>query len=186
MSITRRTAFAGLSVPFLLAQATISAAESPDAELHPDLTMLKRLVGKWAGRGEGEPGVSDVERSYEPVLGGRFMMARNQSTYAPQDKNPKGELHQDMGLYSFDDAAKSVVFRQFHIEGFVNHYVAAADTLAGDVLTFLTTSIENIPSGYTARETTTFTGPDAFEERFEIAEPGKDFATYSTNKMVRA
>jgi hypothetical protein len=182
--ITRRGAVAGLALPASMAASSAVAGES--ADLTPRLAMLKRFVGSWRGAGDGEPGVSEVTRTYEPALGGQFLLARNRSAYAPQPKNPKGEIHDDMGLYSFDRAARAVVFRQFHLEGFVSTYSAPADSLAGDTLVFLSTAIENVPAGFRGRETFVFTGADALEERFEIAEPGKDFTLYSHNRLKRA
>ena len=182
-ALTRRgIALVGLLAPALLVKPALAA---PAPGLLPALTPLARLVGLWRGDGEGEPGVSTVERIYEPALGGHFLKSQNTSTYAPQPKNLKGEVHQDVGFYSYDKAAKSVVFRQFHVEGYVNQFTASADSLTGDVLAFTTVFIENIPAGYQARESITFHGPDAFEEVFEIAEPGKPFAVYSHNRMRR-
>ncbi len=45
--------------------------------------------------------------------------------------------------------------------------------------------IENIPPGYRARETYELTGTDGFVERFEIADPGKDFVVYSETRFTR-
>lgn len=42
-------------------------------------------------------GTSQVEREYEFVLTGTFLFVKNKSTYAPQEKNPKGEVHEDWG-----------------------------------------------------------------------------------------
>jgi hypothetical protein len=81
-------------------------------------TPLRFLVGNWSGAGEGESGLSTVTRSYQFVLGGRFLEARNRSVYAPQEKNPKGETHEDLGLFSYDKARAQFVLRQFHVEGF--------------------------------------------------------------------
>ena len=53
-------------------------------------------------------------------------------------------------------------------------------------LIFVSEAIENIPSGFRARETYTLIGPDEFEEVFELAEPGKDFALYSRATLKRA
>jgi hypothetical protein len=181
--LTRRgIALLGLATPTLFARPALAASGSG---LLPPLAPLARLVGSWRGDGEGEPGVSTVERSYEAALGGHFLKAQNTSTYAPQPKNLKGEVHQDIGFYSFDKGAKAVVFRQFHVEGYVNQFNAPADSLNGDVMAFTTVAIENIPPGFRARETITFHGKDAFEEVFEIAEPGKPFAVYSHNHMRR-
>ena len=49
----------------------------------------------------------------------------------------------------------------------------------------MTDAIENIPAGYRARDTYRRVGPDEFEETFEIAEPGKDFALYSRSILRR-
>ncbi len=40
-------------------------------------------------------------------------------------------------------------------------------------------------AGWRARETYTRTGPDRFTERFELAEPGKDFEQYSETSLRR-
>ena len=148
------------------------------------LAPLARVVGRWTGTSEGQPGKGRVERQYERVLGSKFIQVRNQSTYPPQDKNPKGETHEDIGYFSFDAGRKRVVFRQFHLEGFVNQYVLepAATT---DRLVFVSEAIENIPAGFRARETYVFAGADQFEEIFEIAEPGKDFEVYSRTMLTR-
>jgi hypothetical protein len=61
----------------------------------------------------------------------------------------------------------------------VNTYLAQAD----NPLTFMTAAIENIPDGYRARETYRIVSPTAFVETFELAEPGKDFVTYSETRL---
>ena len=114
----------------------------------------------------------------------RFIEETNRSVYPPQEKNPKGEIHEHRSFFSFDNARKTVVFRQFHGEGFVNQYVLEPTTKPG-VLVFVSEAIENIPRGYRARETYTFLSENEFEEVFEIAEPGKDFALYSKARLKR-
>ncbi len=151
----------------------------------PDpLTPLDFLVGKWTSRSDGQPGEGTGEREYVRVLGRRFLQARNTATYPPQAKNPKGEKHEDIGLFSFDSARKKLVLRQFHVEGFFNQYVADPPAQTG-VLVFTTEAIENIPPGWRARETYTLLGPDEVEELFELAEPGKDFQLYSRTRLKR-
>jgi len=179
--LSRRMALAGLALPLLWTQGA-AAAET----LVPGLQSLNRFLGSWTGDGEGQPGISKVSRTYEATKGGRFIVAHNTSDYAPQPKNPKGEVHTDVSWLSYDRAAKAVMFRQFHpAEGFVNTFKALSADLTGDVLVFTTVAIENIPAGYQARETYSFHGTDTFDERFEIAEPGKAFETYSLNRMRR-
>jgi hypothetical protein len=108
---------------------------------------------------------------------------QNQSTYKPQEKNPKGEVHEDVGMFSFDTARQRLVLRQFHTEGFVNQYVH--DPAQTGKLVFATEAIENIPAGWRARETYLARGADEFEEIFELAGPGKDFELYSHARLKR-
>ena len=63
---------------------------------------LRYFLGAWTGTGKGEPGVSRVERQYQTILNGKYIQINNRSIYAPQDKNPKGETHEDVGFFSYD------------------------------------------------------------------------------------
>lgn len=146
---------------------------------------VKFFVGKWEGTGKGQPGTSNVEREYKFTLNGRFLQVGHKSTYAPQEKNPKGEIHEDLGFFSYDKARKQFIFRQFHVEGFVNHYVLSSISADGKTLVFDTESIENIPAGFKGRETYKILNENEFTETFEIAEPGKDFEVYSENRFKR-
>ncbi len=129
----------------------------------------------------GQPGRGKSVREYRFALNNRYLEVRNKSTYPVQPGNPKGEVHEDWGMISYDRARKTLVLRQFHIEGFVNQY--AADPVRDGVLVFRSEAIENIPPGFRARETYTIAGPNAFIERFEIAEPGKDFEVYCETRF---
>ena len=160
----------------------VAAAQQPAAE--PTLSVLDRFVGRWQGTSEGQPGNGTVEREYTRILNGRFVHARNRSVYPPQKQNPKGEQHEDVGIFSVDRARKRIVLRQFHVEGFVNQYVQ--EPPGGDgKLVFVTESIENIPAGWRARETYTFVGSDELEEVFELAQAGKPFEVYSRTRLRR-
>jgi hypothetical protein len=149
------------------------------------LAPVATLLGRWVGTTEGRPGKGTVEREYVRLLGTRFIQVRNRSSYPPQEKNPKGEVHEDMGVFSFDTGRKTIVFRQFHIEGFVSQYVSDPES-TGTRLVFTTESIENIPAGWRARETYTFASPNELEEVFELAEPGKPFEVYSRTRLTRS
>lgn len=164
----------------LLCAASLEAAEpSPPAKKPDPWEYVRFLLGKWEGDSEGEPGKGKSVREYAFVLGNKFIEVRNQSTYPPQEKNPKGEVHEDRSLMSYDRAAKKLVLRMFTVEGFVNHYVLDSVSADGRVIVFTTVAIENIPAGFRARETYTKISDDEFTELFEIAEPGKDFEKYS-------
>lgn len=160
-----------------------SASPRPTAPPADPWSFLRRLEGKWRGAGRGEPGTSTVERSYELVLGKKFLHARQSSTYPPQEKNPKGEVHQDWGFYSYDKQRRLLVLRQLHGEGFVNQYTA--EIPAGDSVVFTTEAIENLPAKWRARETLRLAGDAELTEVFELAPPGKDFSIYSETRLTR-
>ena len=143
------------------------------------------FIGVWQGAGQGQPGISRVERTYEFILNGKFVFVQNKSIYDPQEKNPKGEIHEDWGLISYDRARETYVFRQFHIEGFVNQYVL--DQIAEDrqTIRFATEAIENSSPGWKAKESYRIQGPDEFIEVFELAAPDKEFEVYSESRFQR-
>jgi hypothetical protein len=173
------------SAGFLLVLLIGPAVLSGQQPVAPDpLERLGFLIGRWEGTSEGTPGQATVRREYTRVLNSRFIRAHNRNVYPPQDKNPKGEIHEDEGWFSFDRARKRLVLRQFHVEGFVNQYLENADSSPGKLI-FTTEAIENIPAGWRARETYIVHGPDAFEEVFELAEAGTAFALYSRARLAR-
>jgi len=148
-------------------------------------TNLKFLIGSWRGIGSGQAGSSNVARSYQLILNEKFLEVRNKSTYPPQSQNPQGEVHEDLGLISYDEARKAFVFRQFHIEGFVNQYVMDYLAPDGKTIVFTSESIENIPTGWRARESYLVVNPDEFTETFELAAPGKEFELYVKSLFKR-
>ena len=75
-----------------------------------NLAPVAGFIGRWAGTSEGQPGQGTVERDYERVPGSRFIRVRNRNIYPPQEKNPKGEKHEDEGVFSFDRARKRMLF----------------------------------------------------------------------------
>ena len=176
--LTRRSALLLALLVAILAPAQEPAAKSP-------LDPLKFFVGRWHGTSKGEPGNGTGDREYEFVLGGKFLQARNKTVYPPQEKNPKGETHQDFGLFSYDANEKRFVLRQFHGEGFVNEYVEQAHSHDGKMLMFVTERIENIPDGWRARETYKILNRDEYTEVFELAPPQKEFAVYSESRWKR-
>jgi hypothetical protein len=162
--------------------SVIGIAQQPVA---PDpFEPLAFLIGDWEGMSDGQPGKGTVHRRYERALNNRFIRAHNRSDYPAQPKNPKGEIHEDEGWFSFDKARKRLVVRQFHAEGFVNTYVEDSASSSTKIV-FTSEGIENIPAGYRARETYLVKSADAFEEIFEIAEPNKPFDVYSRTALTR-
>jgi hypothetical protein len=146
---------------------------------------LKFFIGTWTGRGGGEPGIGDYERSYQFTLNKKFIEVHNTSTYPPTQNNPKGENHQDVGYFSYDNARHTFVLRQFHIEGFVNQYKLDRLSEDGKTMVFTSEVIENIAEGWRARETYQVAGPNEITETFELAPPGKPFEPYTKVTLRR-
>lgn len=144
---------------------------------------MRFLVGAWEGDVKGQPGSGKSVREYRFVLNDRYIEIRNKSNYPVQPKNPKGEVHEDWGMLSYDRSRKKFVLRQFHVEGFVNQY--ATETVSDGLLRFHSEGIENIPAGFRARESYAIIGPNEFIERFETAERGKEFELYSETHFRR-
>jgi hypothetical protein len=179
----RRCIVVGAHLMFLLSLSPPILAQTAQ---QPDVwEPLKYFVGSWEGTGKGQPGEAKVEREYQFVLKGKYLQAKNKSTYAPQEKNPKGEVHEDWGLFSYDRGRNQFVLRQFHVEGFVNQYALDRAASNHKTLVFITESIENVPAGWRARESYRILNNDEFIEIFELAGPGKEFEVYSENRFKR-
>jgi hypothetical protein len=113
------------------------------------------------------------------------LYARNKSTYPRSEQNPDGEVHEEWGFISQDKIRKTFVYRQFHSEGFVNQYVLDYLSEDGKQFSFVSESIENIPTGWRAKETYLVLSADEFTETFELAPPGKDFKVYTQCRLRR-
>jgi hypothetical protein len=166
-----------------LAAILPAAGQQPAAKSDP-FAPLRFFVGTWHGEQSGQPGHGTSERTYSFVLDDRFLQVKNTSTYPPQEMNKAGETHNDMGIISYDKGRKKFVFRQFHVEGFVNTYVQE-ESSDPKKMVFVSEAIENISPGWRARETYFFLNENEFIERFELAEPGKDFALYAEAHLKR-
>jgi hypothetical protein len=174
----------GFTLSLVLTGFSRRAVVEQTSSLTTELSSLEFFLGKWEGTAEGQPGKGTVTREYAPLLRSKIIQARHHGVYPPQPANPKGEVHEDTGIYSYDSGAKRIRFRQFHVEGFVVHYVMEPETKPGTFV-FVSEAIENIPAGYRSRETHVVLGPDEFEEVFELADPGKDFQVYSRTRLKR-
>ena len=174
----------GTSV-LVFALVLITSSSRADAHQTADpFAPVSFMVGRWESTIEGQPGKGTGRREYTRVLNNRFIRIVNRSEYPPQEKNPKGEVHDDEGFFSFDRGRKRLVLRQFHVESFVVQYVQDAVGPNGE-LVFNSEALENIPAGYRARETYISKGADAFEEVFELAAPGQSYEVYSRQTFTR-
>jgi hypothetical protein len=174
-----------ISALFAFSASSQAQAPAPPPELDPGLPV-KFMVGKWTGTATGNAGDGTVVRDYEFVLKKRFLSETNTSTYPPQEKNKKGEIHDHIAYISYDKTRKALVLRQFHVEGFVNQFVMNRENSTSEKIVFESEAFENFSNKWRARETYDVVGPDEFIETFELAPPDKPFQIYSKNHFKRA
>jgi hypothetical protein len=137
--------------------------------------------GQWLGHETGKAGVGKGERTYEYILGGRYLLSRNKSTFEPQEQNPKGEVHEDWAIFSRDKNRNTFVIREFNSEGFVNEFTLDTSSSGENTFVFVSEKSENAPPGLRARLTFKLENENHFTEIFELALPGKDFTVWLQN-----
>ena len=146
---------------------------------------FRYFLGSWTGTGTGKPGTGATTRTYALILAGQFLEIRSRSTFEPQERNPSGEVHEELGLISYDQGRSRYVLREFHVEGYVNQYVLEPFAPGIQKLVFVTEAMENIPPGWKARTTIEILSEDRFRETFELAAPGKPWACMITSDLHR-
>jgi lysophospholipase L1-like esterase len=147
--------------------------------------LFRFFEGEWTGEQTGNAGVGKGERTIEFIMEEKYLYYKNVSKFEPQEKNPKGETHEDWTFFSYDVNRKKYVLREFHSEGFVNQYIL--DELSEDnrTLVFTSENIENAPEGLRARVTLTILERNKFKEVFELANPDKGFSVWLENIWTR-
>ena len=152
------------------------------AELWKPFTYF---LGRWRGVGSGMPGHSKVEREYRYVLDSQFIQLNDRAVYEPQEKNPEGEVHEEIGYISYDSSRQKFILREFHVEGYINQYVLEELDPDCRKLIFITEAMENGPSGWQARTTYEILGEHAFRETFELGVSGQEMRCYITIEFSR-
>lgn len=171
---------------FLSVCALICAATAVAAEPAKDgLAELRWMEGDWRGIGEGDPGTSGSERHVDSYLGNKYIRATGLSVYPKQEKNPKGEVHSQLNLWSFDRARGAIVMREFDTLGFVCTYVLDKAASAPDRWVVVAESLENVPKGWKARYVITRMSADEYHELLELDPDGKGFQPYVTNRFLK-
>ncbi len=170
--------FAGILSIWLIAGTTPAQAQD-------GLADLRWLVGEWKGVGEGDPGTSASERHIDSFLDGRYIRAGGRSVYPKQPRNPKGEIHEQLDIWSYDGARNSVILRQFDTLGFVTTYVLDKEASAADRWVLIAESLENVPRGWKARYIYTRLAANEYHEVLELDPDGKGFKPYVTNRFLK-
>ena len=146
---------------------------------------LHYFIGEWQGQSMGKSGEGIGERIYRFIMNDTYLYYQNTMKFNSQEKNPKGDLHEDRTFFSYDKNRKLIVARQFNIEGFVNQFVL--DSLSADqkMIIFVTENSENAPSGLQARLIYEIKNENEFVETFELGFAGKQFSCWMTNTWKR-
>jgi len=156
-----------------------------EAEKESIWEPFKYFVGKWEGTGQGKSGISTITTEFAFVLSDKYLRVTNKAVFEPQEQNPEGEIHEDLGFISYDASRKKFIFRQFHVEGFVNQYVLDTLSANGKRLVFITESVENGPPGLQAKWVLTLVDDLEMHTAFSLAFPGQEFACFSENQLQR-
>ena len=124
-------------------------------------------------------------RQYELILRGRFLMGTNKTRWQPTERDPDGEVHEDVSVVSLDRATGQLVMRSFFAEGFACEYRCVESDGAAGRFVFVAEAVENGPPGMRARETFLLEG-DRLESRFDLASGEGEFKSYTVEVLVRA
>jgi hypothetical protein len=130
------------------------------------------LVGRWTGGGAGQPGQGTGSFSFTPDLDGKVLVRKSFAEYPAANGKPAFR-HDDLMIVYRDETSRQMLAMYFDSEGHVIPYsVKPAD---GGGVVFVT---EGASDTMRYRLTYSSTGADRLKLKFEIAPPGKDFATY--------
>ena len=139
------------------------------------------LIGDWQGVETGVSGDGIGFRTYSYELGKNYITERNQSTFPKTEKRPKGEVHRDFGVISYNSNKNEIVYRSFNVEGFTNIFVLDSTVSTKDKFVFITREIENNPGDWKARVIIEKKSETEFVESFDIATDGKNFTPFLKN-----
>jgi hypothetical protein len=139
------------------------------------------LIGNWQGVETGVAGDGIGFRTYSYELNKNYIVQKNQSSFPKTEKKPKGEVHRDFGVMSYNSNNSSIIFREFHVEGFTNIYVLDEGLSNESKFVFITREIENNPGNWKARVIIEKKSKAEFIEYFDIAMDGKNFTPFLKN-----
>lgn len=149
------------------------------------LSQFDFLIGNWQGVETGVSGDGIGYRTYSYELGENYIMQKNQSTFPKSDKKPIGEVHKDIGMFSYDSNKKEFIYRSFNIENFTNIFVLN-DSLSNETkFIFITREIENNPGNWKAKVVIEKISETEFKEFFNIAMDGVNFKPFLQNQWTK-
>lgn len=162
----------------VLLPVLVAAQTEKKAEVWQPLQFLE---GTWEGHGQG----STVTQVFQFMWNNKFLQMKTKAVFATSEERPKGAIHEDMGLFSYDQSRKKFVLRAFYAEGYVNQYIMDDISEDGKTLTFVTEHVENAPQGTKAKLIFKIIADDEIEQSFHVAWPGREYSCYALNKLKR-
>ena len=167
---------------FASTQAFADDEEARDEADKQDPWVAHRLLpGTWEADIDGRLGQGTGRRQYEFIFNDQFLVGRHASIRLPQELSPEGDYHRELSVYSFDSERKTIVLRQFIVEGYVLQFTCETELLR---FVCATERIEN-GTDMAARMTVAIESPYRFSEVFELAVPGEEMEVYFTNTWTR-
>lgn len=144
------------------------------------------IIGEWSGTGSGFGNdKSKIESSFQLVMNDNYIEVKNESIFEPTEQKPEGEHHIDHGFISYEKSRDVIIFRQFHIEGFVTRYTLSDSLSDQNTLVFETDLIENFVPGGKARWTIKKISDNEIETTFDVSFPNKGYTCFGVNKLIK-
>jgi len=143
------------------------------------------LIGNWQGVETGVAGNGIGFRTYTYELNDNYIMEKNQSTFPITEKKPKGEVHRDIGIFSYNANTNETIYRSFNVEGFTNIFVLDSVNSTRQKFVFITREIENNPGNWKARVIIEKISAEEFIETFDIAMNGVNYEDFISNHWYK-
>ena len=169
----------GVKLGWLMVMAGlgISTLAADDDPFEP----LRFLIGSWQGTGGGIGGDSSVTHTFDMVLADKFLRWQTRSVFPPKDHQGTGELHEDIGYFSYDANRKKILLRQFLSEGIVSTYVLENMQKPGELV--LHTEQTEGAGELRARIALSLEKEGVYRCILDLAPPGEAFAACRTMVM---
>ena len=142
---------------------------------------MLHLIGTWKME---KPAVTNIQK-YSLLFGGKFIQSKTRAVFSPTAERPKGEIHEDLNIFSYDGGSGTLTLRSFYTEGFVNIFTLSEVSADGRVLTFTTRAVENAPDGTKAKLILRKINDTQMKEEFFVAWPHKEFACIANNHFTK-
>ncbi len=169
-----------LGQSFLLAKEKQPATYSIPLPPKPDFTALDWIVGEWAGTTAGKERQVDVHFSASYDLDQRFMILREEVSFAATKTAPASK-ETSMGILS-GGRDSGFVLRWFSATGFITRYHVA---VSGAEIFLNQEGGDNPPPGWLFRRLIRHPDPSQFIETVQVAPANRPFFEYYTVTLTR-